>query len=66
MIPDSTGNAMMILWLVFRVALLLGLGAVIVWGLRRGQFRNTEHARRLPLDAEIPEDEETPGDAHHV
>ena len=46
-------DGLLALWIVFTVMALGAIAAVIVWAVRSGQFRDQDHARRLPLEAEL-------------
>jgi cbb3-type cytochrome oxidase maturation protein len=50
-------GALLIAWIIFLVLALIGGIAVLVWAVRSRQFSNQDRARYLPLQSEIPEDE---------
>jgi nitrogen fixation-related uncharacterized protein len=50
------GKELLILWVTFAVVAVLGIVAALVWAVRSGQFSGQDHARRLPLDAHVPDD----------
>ena len=49
--PDT---ALLVMWLTFTAAAVLGVSGVLVWAVRSRQFSNQERARHLPLMSGIP------------
>jgi hypothetical protein len=50
---------LIILWTVFAGLAVLGVAAVLVWAVRTRQFSNQDHARYLPLNSGIPEEQDS-------
>jgi hypothetical protein len=49
---------LLIVWITVTIVILLGLTAILVWAVRTRQFSNQDHARYLPLESGIPEEDE--------
>ena len=53
----SQQQQLLIVWLTFAVLGSAAVIVVLVWAVRTGQFAHQDRARRLPLEAGIPEEE---------
>ena len=51
----ASSSALLYLWITFAALSLIGIGAVLVWAVRSGQFSDMERARWLPLGGGPPE-----------
>jgi cbb3-type cytochrome oxidase maturation protein len=49
-------NAFLAMWIGFAVMTMAGVGAVLWWAIKSGQFKDNDRARYLPLMSRIPED----------
>jgi cbb3-type cytochrome oxidase maturation protein len=52
----SYSNAFLAMWIGFAVMTMAGVGAVLWWAIKSGQFKDNDRARYLPLMSGIPED----------
>ena len=55
MIAMSPEANLLVVWVTFLVLGLAGLAAALVWAVRKGQFRDQDRARYLPLTGKIPD-----------
>ena len=63
MMADS---GLLIIWITFTVAALVGLSAVLVWAVRSRQFSNQDDARYLPLRSGVPGKPDEKHEGGHV
>ncbi len=47
----------LVLWFLFAGFMFAAIAAVLIWAVKTGQFRNSEHASRLPLESGLPPEE---------
>ena len=52
----TSADALLIMWLAFTAAAVLGVSGVLVWAVRSRQFSDQDRARYLPLDSGPPPD----------
>ncbi len=66
MISGADATVLAVLWLAYGLFVAVAVGAAVWWAKHTGQFRDQDRARYLPLDAEIPEEDELQEDKNHV
>jgi hypothetical protein len=45
------------IWAAWLGLIAVVLAVIVGWAIRAGQFRNQDHARRLPLESDAPVDD---------
>jgi nitrogen fixation-related uncharacterized protein len=53
----TSDQVLIVVWTAMTLLLLAGIGAVVAWALRSGQFRGQQRAAQLPLNSPPPEND---------